>query len=95
MQPPRRSPISFWLLSLFVIFAVMFPFSPPKRQVVGATISGTIRDASGAAIAGAQVTIRRPGNRCNSRSGQRRGRSLFRAFSCSWPLSGNSGESRI
>ncbi len=58
MQPPRRSPISFWLFSLFVIFAVMFPFSAAQAQVVGATISGTIRDASGAAIAGAQVTIR-------------------------------------
>jgi hypothetical protein len=58
MLHPRRSSISFWLLSLLVIFVMMFPFFPARAQAVGATISGTVRDASGAAIAGAQVTVR-------------------------------------
>lgn len=58
MRHPLRSLAFSWLPLLFVILALTFPVSHAPAQVVGATISGTVRDASGAAIAGAQVSIR-------------------------------------
>ena len=56
MQRSRRSSISIWLLSI-VIFAGLFSLPAAHSQVVGASISGTIHDASGAAIVGAHVTV--------------------------------------
>ena len=45
-------------VSAFVILAVaILSASPAYAQVAGATLSGTITDPSGAAIAGAMVTI--------------------------------------
>ncbi|MGB7199028.1 MAG: carboxypeptidase-like regulatory domain-containing protein, partial [Acidobacteriaceae bacterium] len=57
MQRSRRSSISIWLLLSFVLFAGLFSLPVARAQVVGASISGTIRDASGAAVVGAQVTV--------------------------------------
>ncbi|MGC1873091.1 MAG: carboxypeptidase-like regulatory domain-containing protein [Acidobacteriaceae bacterium] len=56
MQRSRRSSISIWLLS-FVIVAGPFSLPFARAQVVGATISGTVHDPSGAAVVGAQVTV--------------------------------------
>src|SRR5713101_1849217 len=44
-------------VSALVILAVTIAASPAYAQVSGATLSGTITDPSGAAIAGAKVTI--------------------------------------
>jgi hypothetical protein len=52
MHLSRRSPSSFWLLTSFVIFTLVFSLSFARAQVVGASISGTVRDASGAAVVG-------------------------------------------
>jgi hypothetical protein len=54
----RPRPISFWHLALFVILAATFPFSVARAQVVGGSISGTVHDASGAAVVGAHVTVK-------------------------------------
>ena len=56
MQRSRHSSISIWLFSI-VIFAGPFSLPAAHSQVVGASISGTIHDASGAAIVGAHVTV--------------------------------------
>jgi Carboxypeptidase regulatory-like domain/TonB-dependent Receptor Plug Domain len=48
-------------LVLFLSLAAMLTFSfarPSSAQVVGATLSGTVKDASGAAIAGAKISVK-------------------------------------
>jgi Carboxypeptidase regulatory-like domain len=57
MQHSRRNSISIRLLLSFVIFAGLFWLPFAHSQVVGASISGTVRDASGAAVVGAHVTV--------------------------------------
>ncbi|HZC43359.1 MAG TPA: carboxypeptidase-like regulatory domain-containing protein, partial [Acidobacteriaceae bacterium] len=58
MQHSRRYLFFSRLPALLVFFALMSPFPHLLAQVVGATLSGTIQDASGAAIVDARVTIR-------------------------------------
>jgi hypothetical protein len=43
---------------LFVASAAFFAGAPAHAQVVGATLSGTVRDATGAALSGATVTVK-------------------------------------
>src|SRR6185437_11153941 len=46
-----------WSLRLATIFALALLSVPVHAQKVGASISGTVHDASGAAIRGAQITV--------------------------------------
>ena len=45
---------------LFLTFLLAFGLSaePGHSQIVGATVTGTVHDSSGAAISGATVTVR-------------------------------------
>ncbi len=45
-------------LAVFLIALLLGAFSPSYAQVVGGTISGTVRDATGASMSGATVTVR-------------------------------------
>src|SRR5712664_4694639 len=50
---------SVFTLGVFLAFVFCFTISVPVHaQVTGATLSGTVTDASGAVIAGAQVSVR-------------------------------------
>ncbi len=50
---------SVFTLGVFLAFVFCFTVSVPVRaQVTGATLSGTVTDASGAVIAGAEVSVR-------------------------------------
>src|SRR6202163_1942387 len=53
----NRKTASFVLFASILAFCLMVSL-PLRAQVTGATISGTITDASGAVIAGAQVSVR-------------------------------------
>ncbi len=53
---------SYWLSRLSVIALILFLARPLLAQVVGATISGIVTDRSGAAVAGAEVTIQNEEN---------------------------------
>lgn len=51
--------MSFRNLQLFLLVAsLMLPASALRAQIVGATINGTVRDSTGAVIAGTTVTVR-------------------------------------
>ena len=49
------------IVRIFIAFALVLlgvvPFAPIRAQVTGGTFSGTVSDPSGAAVAGAQITI--------------------------------------
>jgi hypothetical protein len=47
---------------LFLVASLMLPASAPLAQIVGATINGTVRDSTGAVVAGATVTVRNTQN---------------------------------
>ena len=49
-------------------------------QIVGASISGTVRDGSGASLSGAAVSVRNMRDRCRTQAGQRRSREVLGAF---------------
>ena len=45
-------------LSVYLLALVLVALSPVHAQIVGGSISGTVRDTSGAAVTGATVTVR-------------------------------------
>ena len=44
-------------LSVYLLALVLVALSPVHAQIVGGSISGTVRDTSGAAVTGATVTV--------------------------------------
>jgi len=59
MQSTLRQSVRRLVLSLFLIaMAALAAASHLDAQVVGATLSGTVKDASGSAIPGAKVSVK-------------------------------------
>ena len=52
----RRSHLAWLVFAALVL--TFFPFARANAQVVGATLTGTISDSSGGAIAGAQISCK-------------------------------------
>lgn len=46
------------LQRFLVLASLLLPVSALRAQIVGATITGTVRDSTGAVIAGATVSVR-------------------------------------
>ncbi len=58
MKPSYGGTVRRLFHSLFLILAISLSVFPAQSQKVGGSISGTIRDASGAIISNAQITVR-------------------------------------